>query len=107
MPFDNALLLAQDFVDEHKHYLNGIVAQTRHQEQLDLILSDSNVSRVHCEISIEMDRFKIMDKECANGTFINGVELQKNETKKFSIGDIIQICSYTLILKDEDPTSAD
>lgn len=55
----------------------------------DLIFSDTTISGVHCEITVEDDEVYLMDKDSTNGTFLNGTRI----TEKTAIhkGDILSL----------------
>ena len=40
----------------------------------DLVLTDTSVSRGHCALEREGDRFVLVDLGSANGTFVTGVK---------------------------------
>ncbi|MFZ4395529.1 MAG: sigma 54-interacting transcriptional regulator [Kiritimatiellia bacterium] len=41
----------------------------------DIVLTDSTISKCHCEISVDSDGYLIRDLESTNGTFIQGVRV--------------------------------
>ena len=51
-------------------------------------LIDPHVSRIHCQVQAEGDKFLVMDYESAGGTFVNGKRIQRHE---LASGDLIRI----------------
>ena len=55
----------------------------------DLIFSDTTISGVHCEITVEEDKIYLEDRDSTNGTFLNGTRItEKTEIHK---GDILAL----------------
>lgn len=63
-----------------------------HQPDIDLTEIDTEIvsSREHAEILAEEDDFVLIAKQTTNGTFVNGVELQPEESYTLVDGDTIQ-----------------
>ncbi|MBI4429409.1 MAG: FHA domain-containing protein [Ignavibacteriales bacterium] len=61
--------------------------------QCRVLCSDQSVSRLHAKIRKESDGFVVYDLGSANGTFVNGEEIQKNILKE---GDKIEIGNYVI-----------
>lgn len=59
-------------------------------------LPDTNVSRRHAVIRPKDGYFVITDLASANGTFVNGLRLQRYDPKPLNEGDSIAICSITM-----------
>lgn len=58
-------------------------------KQNDLVLSDSAVSRRHCEISVTENGYQIRDLDSTNGTFVQGIRITSaflNPGAEFQIG---------------------
>lgn len=51
-------------------------------------LIDPHVSRIHCEVKAEGDRFVVNDYESAGGTFVNGKRINRHDLQP---GDLIRI----------------
>lgn len=51
------------------------------------------ISRVHCKISKTGSDYFLTDLGSANGTFINGVRLARQESKKLTSGDTIRLAT--------------
>ena len=53
----------------------------------DLIFTDTTVSGLHCEITVEEDTVYLTDKNSTNGTYLNGEKItEKTQIQK---GDIM------------------
>lgn len=74
-------------------------------EDCELVMSDIAVSRRHAKIAIEGGRFYLQDLSSGNGTFLNGVPIQKEELVP---GDEILIGDRTLrfVELNEAPATA-
>src|SRR5262245_30636093 len=51
-------------------------------------LIDPHVSRIHCQVQAEGDKFVVLDYESAGGTFVNGKRVNRHELVP---GDLIRI----------------
>jgi len=71
-------------------------------EKCDLCLIDGMVSRNHCLIAQEGQRFVIKDLDSLNGTWVNGRRIKNRRGIKK--GDVIQIGPFRLIFQPEDPS---
>ena len=60
------------------------------KEEVDLVLQDASVSRIHARITKEDGRFYVEDLNSTNGTFRNGVRMQPYERKRLDEGDEIR-----------------
>jgi len=60
------------------------------EDDADIVIDDSRVSRQHCSIKLENDVFVLSDLGSSNGTFVNGL---KTDTKTLENGDKIQVGS--------------
>ncbi|MGQ9598305.1 MAG: FHA domain-containing protein [Anaerolineae bacterium] len=58
-------------------------------EQCDLVISERQVSRLHARISVQGDRYLLIDLGSKNGTFVNGQPV--TEPHALQDGDEIQI----------------
>jgi pSer/pThr/pTyr-binding forkhead associated (FHA) protein/tetratricopeptide (TPR) repeat protein len=75
-------------------------------EECELVLSDIGVSRRHAKIALERDRFFLQDLGSGNGTFLNGVRIER---EPLASGDEIVIGERTLRfveLNEAPPTAA-
>lgn len=81
-----------------------IVAQLDHSTcvlgkkrgEVDVVVEDASVSRVHARVMREKDEFYLEDLNSTNGTFKNGLRLQPYEKRKLEEEDEIKIgnCSF-------------
>ncbi len=64
-------------------------------------LTDASASRKHCLITRNNDHFEIADLKSRNGTFVNGIPIQKH---RLSHGDRIELggSSFLFLLQDEE-----
>jgi transcriptional regulator with GAF, ATPase, and Fis domain len=71
----------------------------------DISIGDPLVSRQHCRIKAEEDRFKILDSNSFNGTFVNGMPVEEqwlNHCDRITIGD----SQFIFLLHSEDAAPA-
>ena len=52
---------------------------------------DNQMSRIHCAISADGERFILRDNESTNGTFVNGNRITEIELRS---GDVVQFGEY-------------
>ncbi|MGO9117125.1 MAG: adenylate/guanylate cyclase domain-containing protein [Desulfomonilaceae bacterium] len=69
-------------------------------EKSDLRLLDSMVSRHHCLLTKEGEKFVVKDLESRNGTWINGRKIKNRRHIKH--GDVIQIGPFRLVFRERD-----
>ncbi len=68
----------------------------REMDQCDIVISDTNVSRVHAWVAVEKGEVVIIDRGSTNGTFVNHNKVEK---AKLNPGDVIHLgqkCPTTL-----------
>ena len=71
----------------------------REPSQCEIVIPDSNVSRVHAWVTLEKNEAVVIDRGSTNGTFVNNSKVEKSKLKS---GDVIQLgqkCPTTLIFK--------
>lgn len=68
------------------------------KERVDLELKDRSVSRIHARILKEDDKYYLQDCGSTNGTFINGIQLQTEETVPIEKDDEIGIGRVRFVL---------
>lgn len=78
-----------------------LVTVGRHPSS-DIFLDDITVSRRHVEFRREADRFWIYDVGSLNGTYVNGVRVER---QALSTGDELQIGKFKLIAFVAEPGS--
>jgi len=64
-----------------------------------LLVNNGDASGLHCSISETDKVFLIKDEGSTNGTFLNGVLLDRNQIKQLNDGDVIRIGQQNLIFK--------
>ena len=71
-----------------------------------IVLDTDTISRYHFSITKDGDTIKIADMDSANGTFIDGVQLEDNEARVLQGGEEIQIGHLRMIfhILDDQPT---
>lgn len=67
--------------------------------EVDLVLSDPSISRLHARIVKEEDGFYLEDMNSTNGTFKNGLQLQPYEKRKLEEGDEITLGKMTVLYR--------
>lgn len=67
--------------------------------EVDLVLEDFTVSRMHARISKETDGMYLEDLNSTNGTYKNGLRMQPYEKRKLDAGDEIKIGKVVLIYR--------
>lgn len=67
--------------------------------EVDLVLEDFTVSRLHARISKETDGMYLEDLNSTNGTCKNGLRLEPYEKRKLEAGDEIKIGKVVLIYR--------
>ena len=68
------------------------------KERVDLELKDRSVSRIHARILKKDDKYYLQDCGSTNGTFINGIQLQTEETVPIEKDDEIGIGRVRFVL---------
>ena len=68
-------------------------------------LASNSVSREHCLIEREADRFSLTDLDSRHGTFVNGIPVKK---RALDHGDQVRIgdCTFVFLLRDQEPQEA-
>ncbi len=70
-------------------------------------LADPRVSRVHCALAREGNRFTITDLESRNGTFVDGRRLDRGEAHPLELGDVVRVGDSLFVFAPHtDATSA-
>lgn len=67
--------------------------------EVDLVLEDSSVSRIHARITNTDGRLYLEDLNSTNGTFRNGLRMQPYEKKKLEEGDEIRCGKVAFIFR--------
>lgn len=71
----------------------------KRKDEVDIVLEDSSVSRLHARITREGEEYHLEDLNSTNGTFKNGLRLQPYEKRKLETGDEIKCGRVTLIFR--------
>ncbi len=66
----------------------------------DIVINDVLVSRRHCEIVKEQGRWKIIDLESLNGTYVNNLRIKE---EYLASGDVIVVGNIQLVFEDRLP----
>ncbi|GAB5456556.1 MAG: hypothetical protein Hens2KO_27850 [Henriciella sp.] len=61
------------------------------RDKADKILNDPLVSRPHCSVAFNNDRFEIRDLGSRNGTFVNGKSIGENNSTALKLGDTVEL----------------
>lgn len=78
-----------EFTVNKDHYVIGKPGAKVHAE----IDFNRMISRTHCCVDRDGDRFMVMDLGSTNGTFLNGDKLQPNHPKKLKDGDMLRLAN--------------
>ena len=76
-----------------------ILSLGKKKEEVDVVLEDSSVSRIHARITKEGSEYYLEDLNSTNGTFKNGLRLQPYEKRKLDAGDEIKCGRVVLIFR--------
>lgn len=71
----------------------------KQKDEVDLVLDDFSVSRIHARITREEDGYYLEDMNSTNGTFKNGLYLQPYEKRKLQEEDEIRLGTVLLIFQ--------
>lgn len=58
---------------------------------VDGVVEHETVSRIHCKLEFENERYYIRDLNSTNGTIVNGTVVETEERMEIQYGDQIQI----------------
>ena len=92
----------------NENVLFRIYSIGRNLDKSRIIINDSTISRVHAEISFQKQPFKIFLKDLssgkftnnlANGTFLNGKQIDKNTSVEINIGSLFILGDSKKIMK--------
>lgn len=68
-----------------------------------LVLDDSRVSRLHCQLRLRHGKYVVFDLNSSHGTLVNGVQVVEHTLQS---GDVLSIGGIQLIYIDDTPTDA-
>lgn len=78
---------------------NTVLTIGKKKGEVDLVLQDASVSRIHARITKEEGKFYLEDLNSTNGTFRNGVRMLPYERKKLDEGDEIRCGKMTFVFR--------
>ncbi len=67
--------------------------------EVDVVLEDASVSRIHARITMEKENFYLEDLNSTNGTFKNGLRLQPYEKRKLEKDDEIRCGKVEVVFR--------
>ena len=76
-----------------------ILSMGKKKDEVDVVLEDSSVSRIHARIIQEGAVYYLEDLNSTNGTFKNGLRLQPYEKRKLETGDELKCGRVVLIFR--------
>ncbi|MCM1184939.1 MAG: FHA domain-containing protein [Lachnoclostridium sp.] len=77
----------------------GTLTIGKQKDEVDLVLDDFSISRIHARITKEEDGYYLEDMNSTNGTFKNGLYLQPYEKRKLQEDDEIRLGAVVLIFR--------
>ncbi len=79
--------------------LTGKLVSIGRSSQCDIVLPDKSVSSLHANLVRKSDGWLIMDLQSRNGTYVNDDKISQ---KMIVDGNIVQVGSFCLLLKEEN-----
>lgn len=76
-----------------------VLSLGKKKEEVDVVLDDPSVSRIHARIIQEGAEYYLEDLNSTNGTFKNGLRLQPYEKRKLETGDELKCGRVVLIFR--------
>ena len=76
-----------------------VLSVGKKKEEVDLVLKDASVSRMHARIIMQEGNVYLEDLNSTNGTFQNGLRLQPYEKRKLEEGDEIKFGKVVFIFR--------
>ena len=76
-----------------------VLSLGKKKEEVDVVLEDASVSRIHARIIQEGAEYYLEDLNSTNGTFKNGLRLQPYEKRKLDTGDELKFGRVVLIFR--------
>jgi pSer/pThr/pTyr-binding forkhead associated (FHA) protein len=69
------------------------------KEEVDVVLDDVSVSRMHARILRDGEKVLLEDLNSTNGTFKNGLRMEPYERRELEVGDEIRIGTQELMYR--------
>lgn len=76
-----------------------VLSLGKKKEEVDVVLEDASVSRIHARITQEGADYYLEDLNSTNGTYKNGLRLQPYEKRKLDTGDELKCGRVVLIFR--------
>lgn len=92
-----AKLIYTDGTETHSFEIGAVFRIGRHPDN-DLPMQENMVSRWHAEIRLDGERYKLIDIDSLNGTWVNGRRVKNRMLRN---GDLIQIGNHNLNWQEE------
>ena len=87
-----------EYIDDNERQIYGGNITIRQDNMLigssnicDYVIDNPAISRNHARISRIGDKYYMTDLDSTNGTFINGIRMNKSETKELTNGEEVMI----------------
>lgn len=77
-----------------------VVTIGKEESYVDIVLSDSNVSRAHCQIINKENDYYLVDLNSTNHTFLNGQLITPKKEHSLKFGDQIMVASEKFIFEE-------
>jgi putative nucleotidyltransferase with HDIG domain len=84
---------------EGKTWESGTRLRAGRLSNLDIVLDDNSVSRLHAEVRATDQGWSVRDLRSTNGTFLNGVRLEPDEERNLQERDIIQCGKVAMVVE--------
>ncbi len=84
--------------------VEGVLTRIGRDHANEVCIDNTGVSRLHCSIKFENERFVVYDEGSSNGLFINGEEVLAH---KLEDGDEIQLGKFSVNFVAERPATAE
>lgn len=94
----SASLLVEEGVDAGKEIpISDLRSSLGRRDTCDIVINDTSVSRRHAQIERIGGRYWLTDLNSTNGTFVNGLPIEKAE---LTSGDVITVGNTVLVFKE-------
>lgn len=96
MPMDVLLVMFRDGGQPRPFPLTEGATVIGRREDCDLRIAVNDVSRKHCQITLEDDEIAVADLGSSNGTFVNGQRVKKHT---LTAGDTLQVGPVSFVVQ--------